>query len=89
MNVLGLIHASNEIEIRRNTNKMAQLSWQNNTLSFAGVFQCRGVLLIWIIVGQGPIGLAVCAEGFFFGHFFSRLSFLVPFSLSVSRPDTD
>ena len=22
-------------------------------------FQCRGVLLIWIIVGQGPIALAV------------------------------
>ena len=26
-------------------------------------FQCRGVLLIWIIVGQGPIALAVCAGG--------------------------
>ena len=25
--------------------------------------QCRGVLLIWIIVGQGPIALAVCAGG--------------------------
>ena len=24
-------------------------------------FQCRGVLLIWIIVGQGPIALAVGA----------------------------
>ena len=26
-------------------------------------FQCRGVLLIWIIVGQGPIALAVDAGG--------------------------
>ena len=26
-------------------------------------FQCRGVLLIWIIVGQGPIALAIGAGG--------------------------
>ena len=26
-------------------------------------FQCRGVLLIWIIVGQGPVALAVGAGG--------------------------
>ena len=26
-------------------------------------FQCRGVLLIWIMVGQGPIALAVGAGG--------------------------
>ena len=26
-------------------------------------FQCRGVLLIWIIVGQGPFVLAVGADG--------------------------
>ena len=26
-------------------------------------FQCQGVLLIWIIVGQGPIVLAVGAGG--------------------------
>ena len=25
--------------------------------------QCRGVLLIWIIVGQGPVALAVGAGG--------------------------
>ena len=44
-------------------------------------FQCRGVLLIWIIVGQGPTVLAVGAGRF--GHFFSRLSFLSSFSLSL------
>ena len=26
-------------------------------------FQCLGVLLIWMIVGQGPIALAVGADG--------------------------
>ena len=26
-------------------------------------FQCRGVLLIWLIVGQGPTALAVGVEG--------------------------
>ena len=46
-------------------------------------FQCRGVLLIWIRVGQGPAALAVGAGGGLFGHFFSRLSFLFTFSLSV------
>ena len=35
-------------------------------------FQCRGVLLTCIIVGQGPIALAVCAGGGI------RLSFLIP-----------
>ena len=46
-------------------------------------FQCRGVLLIWIIVGQEPIALAVGADGGCFGHFFSRLSILFSFSLSL------
>ena len=26
-------------------------------------FQCRGVLLVWMIVGQGPIALALGAGG--------------------------
>ena len=26
-------------------------------------FQCRGVLLIWIIIGQGPVALATGAGG--------------------------
>ena len=32
-------------------------------------FQCRGVLLLWIIVGQGPIALAVGAGGGCLGIF--------------------
>ena len=45
--------------------------------------QCRGVLLVWIIVGQGPIALAIGAGGGLFGHFFSHLPFLFSFSLSL------
>ena len=46
-------------------------------------FQSRGVLLIWIKVGQGPAALAEGAGGGLFGHFFSHLSFLSSFSLSL------
>ena len=46
-------------------------------------FQCRGVLLVWMIVGQGPIVLAVGAGGGLFRYFFSYLSFLLSFSLSL------
>ena len=42
-------------------------------------FQCRGVLLIWIIVGQGPIVLTIGASGgcldiFSLNYHFSFLS---------------
>ena len=56
-------------------------------------FQCRGVLLVWMMVGQGPVAVAVGAGGpvalavgagwGLFGHFFSHLSFLFSFSLSL------
>ena len=45
-------------------------------------FQCRGVLLVWMIVGQGPIALAVGAGGGCLDIFFPHLSFLFSFSLS-------
>ena len=46
-------------------------------------FQCRGVLLVWMIVGQGPIALAVgagggCLDIFFLSSIVSLL-FLPPF----------
>ena len=46
-------------------------------------FQCRGVVLIWIIVGQGPIALAVGAGRGCLDIFSSRLSvcFFLYFSL--------
>ena len=43
-------------------------------------FQCRGVLLIWIRVGQGLTALAVGAG---LGHFYNCLSLLFSFSLSL------
>ena len=46
-------------------------------------FRCRGVLLIWMMVGQGPAALAVGAGGGLFGHVYSCLSFLSSFSLSL------
>ena len=38
---------------------------------------------IWITVGQGPTALAVGAGWGLFGHFYSHLSFLSSFSLSL------
>ena len=46
-------------------------------------FQCRGVLLIRITVGQGLIALAVGAGGDGLDIFFSHLSLLFSFSLSL------
>ena len=37
----------------------------------------------WMIVGQGPIAYAVGAGGGLFGLFYSPLSFLSSFSLSL------
>ena len=46
-------------------------------------YQCQGVLLIWIIVAQGPTALAVDAGESCLKVFFSNLSFLSSFSLSL------
>ena len=51
-------------------------------------FQCRGVLLIWILVGQGPIVLAGDA-GWGCMDSFPRLSIIFAFSLFGRRPDID
>ena len=47
-------------------------------------FQCRGVLLIWLIVGQGPTALAVGAGGGCLDIF--TLTYLL-FSFSLSLAD--
>ena len=44
-------------------------------------FQCRGVLLIWMIVGQGPTALAVGAGGVCL-DIFTLIYLLSSFSLS-------
>ena len=38
---------------------------------------------IWITVGQEPTAFAVGAGGCLFGHFYSHLSYLSSFSLSL------
>ena len=50
-------------------------------------FQCRGVLLIWITVGQGLIVLAVCAGGGSLDIFslIYLFSFLSPFLWETAR----
>ena len=58
---------------------LVQWSWLN--------FQGRGILLIWIIVGQGPTVLAVGAGGGCLDIFFSRHFFFLP--LSGGWPDID
>ena len=49
-------------------------------------FQCRGVLLIWIIVGQGPIALAVGAGDFCLGIFSLHLCILFSSSSLENGP---
>ena len=44
---------------------------------------------IWVIVGQGPIVLAVGAGWGLSGRFFSPLFFLLFLPLSGRRPDID
>ena len=43
---------------------------------------------IWMTVGQGPIVLAVGVGGGLFRHFYSHLSFLSFFSLSLGDGPT-
>ena len=47
-----------------------------------GKFQCRGFLLVWKIVGQGPTVLAVGAGGGCL-NIFSLICQFSPFSLSL------
>ena len=46
-------------------------------------FQCWGVLLVWMIVGQGPIALAIGAGGGCLDIFSLILSFLFSYSLPL------
>ena len=50
-----------------------------------GKLPVPGCPTLWMIVGLGPTALAASAVGFFFffGHFFSHLSLLFSFSLSL------
>ena len=59
---------------------MVQRCWVN--------FQCRCILLIWVLVGQMPIALAVGAGGGCL-DIFSLVYHFSSFSLSGRRPDID
>ena len=60
--------------------------WGGRVMRWCWVnFQCRGVLLIWFIVGQGHNALAVGAGGACL-DILSRLSFLVFLPISGRRP---
>ena len=52
-------------------------------------FQCRGVLFIWITVGQGPTVLAVGAEGVVSTFLLLSIISLFFLPLSGRRPDID
>ena len=60
---------------------MVRLSYVN--------FQCRGVLLIWMIVGQRPTALAVGTGEGCLAFFLSSIISLFFLPLSGRRPDID
>ena len=49
-----------------------------------GSFQCRGVLLLWHMVGQGPTACNRCGTGGLFFFFFFNSSILSSFSNASS-----
>ena len=58
------------------------MGWSGGAMVL-GILPAPGRPTIWMTVGQGPIVLAVGAVGGLFGHFYSHLSFLSSFSLSL------
>ena len=65
---MSLIFSAFSIEMSVWGSRVVRWYWAN--------FQCRGVLLIWMIETQGPIALAVGAGGGWLDIFYYRLSFL-------------
>ena len=51
-------------------------------------YQCRGVLLVWLVVGQGPTAFAVGAGGGCL-DVFAPVYHFSSFSLSGRRSDID
>ena len=54
-NFLKFLNKIISLAIKQGGGRVERRCWVN--------FQCRGVLLVWMIVGQGPIALAVGAGG--------------------------
>ena len=66
---------------RPGVGRVVRWSWVN--------FQCRGVLLVWIRVGQGPTALAVGAGGVVWTFLLSSILSLLFLLLFGRRPDID
>ena len=61
---------------------MGDSKWSGDAMVL-GKLPVPGRLKIWITVGQRPTALAVGADGGLFRHFYSHLSCLSSFSLSL------
>ena len=61
---------------------LPQGGWSGGAMVL-GKLPVPGRPTIWITVGQGPTALTVGAGGGLFGHFYSPLSYLSSFSLSL------
>ena len=70
--------------------KVTEVKWGGRVVRWCWVkFQCWGVLLIWMRVGQGPTALAVGAGGGCLDIFLSSIVSLFFLSLSGRRSDID
>ena len=66
------------------------LSWSGRVVRWSWInFQVRGVLLVWIRVGQGPTALAVGAGGGCLDILLSSILSLFFLPLFGRRPDID
>ena len=93
MDVEFVIHC--HLQCRNYSEKLAEMPLDKifhadfNPLSGVGKLPAPGRTTIWVIVGQGPIALAVCAGGRLFGHFSLLYPFFLFLPLSGRRPDID
>ena len=71
------------VECYTNMNKILDSRGCLGGVMVLGKLLVLGRPTIWIIVGQGPIALAAGAGRGLFGHFYSPLSFVSSFSLSL------
>ena len=75
---------------RRPTYLDSSRAWGGRVVRWCWVhFHCRGVLLIWVRVGQGPTALSVGAGGGCLDIFLSSIISLFFLPLSGRRPDID
>ena len=79
VNISNKLHFS---DVYQSVNYIGSLGWLGGAMVL-GKLPVPGHPTIWITVGQGPTALAVGAGGELFRHFYSHLSCLSSFSLSL------